>query len=96
MSVPFGHSIMLKKFYTYPRCRYDVHTGIQDPYEDCVAAMRLYIRMRSQAHPRDYASGSGEVQNNYPAWRQRELERMSPEELLSLSGSDYYCWCLDP
>uniref|UniRef100_A0A0E0CQG8 RNA exonuclease 4 n=1 Tax=Oryza meridionalis TaxID=40149 RepID=A0A0E0CQG8_9ORYZ len=75
--------------------KYDIHTGIQDPYEDCVAAMRLYIRMRSQAHPRDYASGSGETQNNYPAWRQRELERMSPEELLALSGSDYYCWCLD-
>jgi hypothetical protein len=76
-------------------CRYDIHTGIQDPYEDCVAAMRLYIRMRSQAHLRDYASGSGEVQNNYPVWRQRELERMSPKELLSLSASYYYCWCLD-
>ena len=43
-----------------------------------MAAMRLYIRMRSQAHPRDYNSGSGEAQNNYPAWRQRELERMKP------------------
>jgi hypothetical protein len=75
--------------------RYDIHTGIQDPYEDCVAEMRLYIRMRSQAHPRHYASGSGEVQNNYPTWRQRDLERMSPEELLALSASDYYCWCLD-
>ncbi|XP_010235873.1 RNA exonuclease 4 isoform X1 [Brachypodium distachyon] len=84
------------KYLTQAYLGYDVHTGVQDPYEDCVAAMRLYIRMRSQAHPRDYASGSGEVQNNYPAWRQRELERMSPEELLALSGSDYYCWCLDP
>lgn len=87
--------LMLKILSLNPYCRYDIHTGIQDPYEDCVAAMRLYIRMRSQAHPRDYASGSGETQNNYPAWRQRELERMSPEELLALSGSDYYCWCLD-
>ncbi|KAK3158874.1 hypothetical protein QOZ80_2AG0142740 [Eleusine coracana subsp. coracana] len=83
------------KYLTQAYLGYDIHTGIQDPYEDCVAAMRLYIRMRSQAHLRDYASGSGEVQNNYPAWRQRELERMSPEELLALSVSDYYCWCLD-
>ncbi|KAG8072067.1 hypothetical protein GUJ93_ZPchr0006g44896 [Zizania palustris] len=83
------------KYLTQAYLGYDIHTGIQDPFEDCVAAMRLYIRMRSQAHPRDYASGSGETQNNYPAWRQRELERMSPEELLALSASDYYCWCLD-
>ncbi|KAL6634995.1 hypothetical protein ACP70R_027666 [Stipagrostis hirtigluma subsp. patula] len=83
------------KYLTQAYLGYDIHTGIQDPYEDCVAAMRLYIRMRSQAHPRDYASGSGEPQNNYPASKQRELERMSPEELLARSASDYYCWCLD-
>nr|ACG46030.1 RNA exonuclease 4 [Zea mays] len=83
------------KYLTQAYLGYDIHTGIQDPYEDCVAAMRLYIRMRSQAHQRDYNSGSGEAQNNYPAWRQRELDRMSPEELLALSASDYYCWCLD-
>ncbi|RLN08500.1 RNA exonuclease 4-like [Panicum miliaceum] len=83
------------KYLTQAYLGYDIQTGIQDPYEDCVAAMSLYIRMRSQAHPRDYNSGSGEAQNNYPAWRQRELERMSPEELLALSASDYYCWCLD-
>ncbi|KAJ3686786.1 hypothetical protein LUZ61_015950 [Rhynchospora tenuis] len=76
---------------------YDIQNGIQDPYEDSVAAMRLYLKMRSQPHPRDYISGSGEARNrdNFPAWRQRELERMSPEALLELSGSDYYCWCLD-
>nr|CAD1838286.1 unnamed protein product [Ananas comosus var. bracteatus] len=80
--------------------RYEIQNGIQDPYDDCVGAMRLYTRMRSQPHPhphpREY-SGSGEApsSNNYPSWRQRELERMSPEALLELSGSDYYCWCLD-
>jgi hypothetical protein len=37
--------------------------------------------MRTQAHPRDYSSG--EAPNNYSAWRQRELKRMSPEELLA-------------
>ncbi|XP_073105603.1 RNA exonuclease 4 [Elaeis guineensis] len=85
------------KYLTQAYLGYDIQTGIQDPYEDCVAAMRLYIRMRSQAHPRDYSSGSGEAQNrnNFPSWRQRELERMTPDQLLELSGSDYYCWCLD-
>ena len=77
--------------------RYEIQNGIQDPYEDCVAAMRLYVRMRSPGHPRDYNSGSGEVQthNNFAPSRQRELERMTPEALLEISGSDYYCWCLD-
>ncbi|CAD5175746.1 unnamed protein product [Musa acuminata subsp. malaccensis] len=74
---------------------YDIQTGTQDPYDDCVAAMRLYVRMRSQNHPRDYSSGSGENRNNYPSWRQQELEKMTPEALLELSSSDYYCWCLD-
>ncbi|RWW12747.1 hypothetical protein GW17_00023575 [Ensete ventricosum] len=74
---------------------YDIQTGIQDPYDDCVAAMRLYVRMRSQNHPRDDSSGSGENRNNYPSWRQPELEKMTPEALLELSSSDYYCWCLD-
>lgn len=78
-------------------CRYEIQNGIQDPYEDCVAALRLYMRMRYPGHPRDYASGCSDAsaRNNYPAWQQRELERMTPEALLDLSGSDYYCWCLD-
>jgi len=77
--------------------RYEIQNGIQDPYEDCVAAMRLYVRMCSPGHPRDYSSGSGEAQtrNNFASWRQRELERMTPEALLEISASDYYCWCLD-
>ncbi|KAG6492504.1 hypothetical protein ZIOFF_047467 [Zingiber officinale] len=75
--------------------RYEIQTGIQDPYEDCVSAMRLYVKMRSQKHDRDYSSGSGESRNSYPAWRQKELEKMTPEALLELSVSDYYCWCLD-
>ncbi|URD85280.1 hypothetical protein MUK42_28002 [Musa troglodytarum] len=83
------------KYLTQAYLGYDIQTGTQDPYEDCVAAMRLYIRMRSQNHPRDYASGCGENRNNYPAWRQRELEKMTPDALLELSASDYYCWCLD-
>ncbi|KAM0944261.1 putative exoribonuclease II [Dioscorea sansibarensis] len=77
--------------------RYDIQTGMQDPYDDCVAAFRLYNRMRSQVHPPDYSSGSGEAQsrNNFASWRQRDLEKMTPEALLEISASDYYCWCLD-
>ncbi|XP_020268413.1 RNA exonuclease 4-like [Asparagus officinalis] len=85
------------KYLTQAYLGYEIQNGIQDPYDDCVAAMRLYVRMRSLAHPRDFTSGSGEAQirNNFPSWRQRELESMSPEAMLKISGSDYYCWCLD-
>ncbi|WOL12506.1 RNA exonuclease 4-like [Canna indica] len=84
------------RYLTQAYLGYDIQTGVQDPYEDCVAAMRLYMRMsRSLNHPRDYSSGSGENRNSYPTWRQRELEKMTPEALLQLSSSDYYCWCLD-
>ncbi|KAF9626641.1 hypothetical protein IFM89_037622 [Coptis chinensis] len=77
--------------------KYDIQTGIQDPYEDCTATMRLYMRMRSQVHQaEDYVAASDAPnRNNFPAWRQNELERMSPDQLLEISRSDYYCWCLD-
>ncbi|XP_042414684.1 RNA exonuclease 4-like [Zingiber officinale] len=83
------------KYLTQAYLGYEIQTGIQDPYEDCVSAMRLYVKMRSQKHDRDYSSGSGESRNSYPAWRQKELEKMTPEALLELSVSDFYCWCLD-
>ncbi|KAG0499109.1 hypothetical protein HPP92_003800 [Vanilla planifolia] len=85
------------KYLTQAYLGYEILTRVQDPYEECVAAMRLYSRMRGQSHGGDYASGSGEAQirNSFAPWKQRELERMSPEELLQISGSDYYCWCLD-
>lgn len=75
--------------------RYDIQTV--DPYEDCVATMRLYLRMRNQVHRReDYPLASDpQNRNNFASWRQSELERMSPEEMLAISKSDYYCWCLD-
>ncbi|KAF9604104.1 hypothetical protein IFM89_002779 [Coptis chinensis] len=31
--------------------RYEIQLGMHDPYEDCVATMRLYKRMRAQNHP---------------------------------------------
>ncbi|KAK1327263.1 hypothetical protein QJS10_CPA01g01321 [Acorus calamus] len=84
------------KYLTSVYLGYDMQTGVQDPYEDCVAAMRLYMRMRSQVHP-DHPQTYGEAHNKnaYAAWKQRELERASPEALLEISASDYYCWCLD-
>ena len=86
--------VMLALLYIY---RYDIQTGIQDPYEDCVATLRLFMRMRSQVHKKeDYPLASDpQNRNNFASWRQNELERMSPEQLLEISRSDYYCWCLD-
>lgn len=79
---------------------YDIQTGgHHHPYDDCVAAMHLYKRMRAMSHlhlrgrPKDDDDES--TDKAFPAWRQRELERMSPEELLALSKPEYQCWCLD-
>ncbi|XVF58084.1 hypothetical protein PTKIN_Ptkin07bG0033600 [Pterospermum kingtungense] len=74
---------------------YDIQTV--DPYEDCVATMRLYLRMRNQVHRREEYPLASDPQNrnNFASWRQSELERMSPEEMLAISKSDFYCWCLD-
>ncbi|KAM7277893.1 hypothetical protein ACFE04_005027 [Oxalis oulophora] len=70
-------------------------TGVTDhPYEDCVASMRLYMRMRSQGHKREDHPLASDPQNRntFASWRQAELEKMTSEELLSVSRSDYYCW----
>ncbi|XP_050271256.1 RNA exonuclease 4 [Quercus robur] len=85
------------KYLTQAYLGYDIQTGIQDPYEDCVATLRLFMRMRSQVHKKeDYPLASDpQNRNNFASWRQNELERMSPEQLLEISRSDYYCWCLD-
>lgn len=102
MFVHFFPPNFLDKWFLYitlhnSLCRYDIQIGIQDPYDDCVATMRLYMRMKSQAHKReDYPLASDpQNRNNFASWRQTELERMSPEEMLAISRSDYYCWCLD-
>ncbi|XP_023543310.1 RNA exonuclease 4-like [Cucurbita pepo subsp. pepo] len=76
---------------------YDIQNENKDPYEDCVATMRLYMRMRSQVHKiEEYPLASDpQNKNNFAIWKQFELERMSPEQMLEVSRSDYYCWCLD-
>ncbi|KAF7055691.1 hypothetical protein CFC21_063191 [Triticum aestivum] len=85
------------RFLTQSCLGYEIQTGHQHPYEDCVAAMRLYKRMRAMRHgqPKNGGEGDGCAAVAFPARRQRELERMSPEELLSMSKPDYHCWCLD-
>ena len=79
---------------------YDIQTGgHHHPYDDCVAAMRLYKRMRAMSHLHLYGRPKDDDDEStvkaFPEWRQRELERMSPEELLAMSKPDYRCWCLD-
>ncbi|KAL4581626.1 hypothetical protein LXL04_006150 [Taraxacum kok-saghyz] len=85
------------KYLTKSYLGYDIQNGIQDPYDDCVATMRLYRRVRSQAHRMEEypLATDSQNKNNFSSWRQGELERMSPDELLAISRSDYYCWCLD-
>lgn len=85
------------KYLTKAYLGYDIQTGIQDTYEDCVATMRLYMRMKSQPHKNEDFPLATDPQNknNFASWRQNELERMSPDEMLGISRSDYYCWCLD-
>jgi hypothetical protein len=50
--------------------------------------------MRAMRHGQP-KNGDGCAAEAFPAWRQPELERMSPEELLSMSKPDYHCRCLD-
>ncbi|CAN4079245.1 unnamed protein product [Withania somnifera] len=85
------------KYLTKAYLGYDIQNGVQDPYEDCVATMKLYMRMKSQFHKKENYPLATDPQNknNFASWRQNELERMTPEQLLDLSRSDYYCWCLD-
>lgn len=89
-----SHSL---KYLTKTYLGYEIQSGVHDPYEDCVAAMRLYKRMRAQVHqPVGHPLSSGsQFTNNYDVWRQRELENMSPDELFEISRSNYRCWCLD-
>lgn len=59
--------------------------------------MRLYKRMRSQVHRIEKHPMASDPQNknNFANWRENELQRMSPEQMLEISRSDYYCWCMD-
>jgi len=77
--------------------RYEIQTRVQDPYDDCVATMRLYMKMKSQAHRMEEwpLVIDPKTCNIFGSWRQSEFEKMTPAQLLEISRSDYYCWCLD-
>ncbi|KMT06381.1 hypothetical protein BVRB_7g160610 [Beta vulgaris subsp. vulgaris] len=85
------------KYLTQAYLGYEIQTGIQDPYEDCVSTMKLYMRMRSQNHRAEDYPLPNDPQNrgSFAQWREADLQRMTSEELLKISRADYYCWCLD-
>ncbi|KAL4205444.1 hypothetical protein AMTRI_Chr01g137340 [Amborella trichopoda] len=83
-----SHSL---KYLTKTYLGYEIQSGVHDPYEDCVAVMRLYKRMRSQPHKAEECT----TYNPFLGFTQKELESMTSDELLDISRTDYYCWCLD-
>ncbi|XP_049382918.1 RNA exonuclease 4-like [Solanum stenotomum] len=85
------------KYLTKTYLGYEIQTRVQDPYDDCVATMRLYMKMKSQAHRMEEwpLVIDPKTCNIFGSWRQSEFEKMTPAQLLEISRSDYYCWCLD-
>ncbi|KAI3980680.1 hypothetical protein MKX01_025245, partial [Papaver californicum] len=51
------------KYLTQAYLGYDIQTRIQDPFEDCVAAMRLNKRMCNQNHKAEEVSTATDAQN---------------------------------
>lgn len=91
---------VFKTYLTWVIYRYDIQIGVHDPYEDCVAAMRLYKRMRSQDHPVEVigtltAKRYLAATNIFNSFQPMDLEKMTPDELFETSKSNYKCWCLD-
>ncbi|PIN18181.1 3'-5' exonuclease [Handroanthus impetiginosus] len=80
---------------------YDIQSGMHNPYEDCVAVMRLYKRLRAQKHQTRVVDLSlaawttPSLMNGHDSWNYRGLENMTPDELFDTSKSNYRCWCLD-
>ncbi|EEF37657.1 exonuclease, putative [Ricinus communis] len=87
----FSHSL---KYLTQTYLGYNIQTGIHDPYEDCVAVMRLYKRMRGQDHEVEQ-SGLRGISGSFDSLKPKELESMTSDELYDISRSNYKCWCLD-
>ncbi|XP_057853383.1 RNA exonuclease 4-like [Cryptomeria japonica] len=86
------------KYLTQSFLGYKIQSGTHDPYEDCVAAMRIYKKMRNEDHSQSASLSVGEfLPENvvYARMKQKDLEKMSPEALLNISQSDFYCWCMD-
>lgn len=78
-------------------CRYSIQEGVHQPYEDAVASLRLYKKMRSVDHQPEYPIGriGAHLADIFDGRSYKELENMNPEELIKFSRSNYRCWCLD-
>ncbi|KAH7654812.1 Exoribonuclease II protein [Dioscorea alata] len=97
-SIP--HSL---KYLTKTYLGYEIQTGIHHPYEDCVAALRIYKKMRSLSHPnkcfslpnygKDFLDANSST--SFDSLTKRELMNLSPDALLEMSLPNYKCWCLD-
>ena len=74
---------------------------MHDPYEDCVAVMRLYKRFRALDHQMEGTVASlatkysNDIHVNFDICKSEQLEKMTPDELFDLSKPNYKCWCVD-
>ena len=67
-----------------------------DPYEDAVAAMRLYKRMRTVSHlPTQSREDGTHYHSHSPTGIMKVNKELEPMELLQLSKCRFHCWCLD-
>ncbi|XP_062022333.1 uncharacterized protein LOC133738753 [Rosa rugosa] len=93
-----SHSL---KYLTRTYLGYDIQSGMHDPFEDCVAVMRLYKRFRALDHQTEgivaslATKYSNDIHGNFDSWTTEKLEKMTPDELYELSKPNYKCWCLD-
>ncbi|KAM7254189.1 hypothetical protein ACFE04_031871 [Oxalis oulophora] len=87
-----SHSL---KYLTKKYLGYDIQSGVHDPYEDCVSAMRLYKRMRAQHHQAEGTKTQKNIGTGFNSWKSEELVKMTPDELYKMSRSNFKCWCLD-
>ncbi|KAM3382443.1 interferon-stimulated 20 kDa exonuclease-like 2 isoform X1 [Capsicum galapagoense] len=92
-----SHSL---KYLTKTYLGYDIQVGFHDPFQNSVSVMRLYKRIHSQDHPiegtkRVVSHSSLSFSKSSDSWKSMAHERMTPDELLEISRSNYKCWCLD-
>ncbi|GAB2220244.1 hypothetical protein Drorol1_Dr00007887 [Drosera rotundifolia] len=92
-----SHSL---KYLTNTYLGYEIQTRAHDPYEDCVSAMRLYMRMRAQVHDIRVSRISDRPANSssngeLSPWDMKGLDKLTPDELFEMSRPGYKCWCLD-
>ncbi|CAN6481934.1 unnamed protein product [Victoria cruziana] len=92
-----NHRSLSLKYLTQAYLGYSIQEGVHQPYEDAVASLRLYKKMRSVDHQPEYPIGriGAHLADIFDGRSYKELENMNPEELIKFSRSNYRCWCLD-